>query len=403
MKILITTSPLYGHFFPMLPLIGAMRRAGHTVAVATGPDLADEIHQRGLACWNVGPRMADVLVGIHSRPEEPMDDPMAALREAALDYFGEPGVARATDLLTMIAADPPDLIVHEHSDLAGWLIAARLDQPAIVHGFGPHLPFTREIAALLFEFGNDRIGGTHDMTPLSEVTYLDPWPAALRSTETCPYGRVLPIRPEQEPAPTGAELPDAVSRLPHRTTLYATLGTVFTEANTLRAVVDAVADQEVNLVLTTGQAVDPVTLGTLPRNVAAHSFIPQELVMPHCTAVISHAGSGTVLGALSARLPQVCLPAGADQFINADRLAHLGAGICLQPDQKSPDQIWTALQSVLDDRSFTDAASALQDDIEAMPPAETVLADVLPHPVSRAEFPRSDPAPLGRQKANGRP
>ncbi len=295
-------------------------------------------------------------------------------------YFGEPGVARATDLLPMIAADPPDLIVHEHSDLAGWLIAARLDQPAIVHGYGPHLPFTREIAALLFEFGSDRIGGGQTMTPLSEAIYVDPWPAALRSTEPCPYGRVHPIRPEQEPAPPDAELPDAISRLPHHTTLYATLGTVFTEANTLRAVVNAVADREVNLVLTTGHVVDPATLGTLPRNVAALTFVPQELVMPHCAAVISHAGSGTVLGALSSRLPQVCLPAGADQFINAERLVHLGAGICLHPDQKSPDQIWTALQSVLDDPSFTDAASALQDDIEAMPSAETVLADVLPHP-----------------------
>jgi hypothetical protein len=37
MRILFTTNPLYGHLYPMLPLMNAARQADHDVIVATGP------------------------------------------------------------------------------------------------------------------------------------------------------------------------------------------------------------------------------------------------------------------------------------------------------------------------------------------------------------------------------
>ncbi len=48
MRLLFTSTPLFGHFLPMLPLIDAATRAGHDVIVATGPDLAHEVTRRGL-------------------------------------------------------------------------------------------------------------------------------------------------------------------------------------------------------------------------------------------------------------------------------------------------------------------------------------------------------------------
>jgi UDP:flavonoid glycosyltransferase YjiC (YdhE family) len=39
MRILFTTNPLYGHLYPMLPLMNAARRADHEVIVATGANL----------------------------------------------------------------------------------------------------------------------------------------------------------------------------------------------------------------------------------------------------------------------------------------------------------------------------------------------------------------------------
>ena len=62
----------------------------------------------------------------------------------------------------------------------------------------------------------------------------------------------------------------------------------------------------------------------------------QTSVLPHCTAVVSHAGSGTVLGALGTGLPQLCLPQAADQFRNAAGVSAAGAGLALHPDNATP-------------------------------------------------------------------
>ena len=192
-------------------------------------------------------------------------------------YFGEPGMARTGELLPLVEAERPDLIVHEHSDLAGWMIADRIGQRPVAHGYGPHLPFTRELAAFLLAAAVDRIGFGPGSDPLAGAVYLDPWPHRLQSTERVAEGRVLAIRPDQEPVDPAQRLPDGFGRLPYERTVYATLGTIFTDVATMRDVVAAVADLAVNLVLTTGPAVDPAELGPLPIGVVAPAFVPQAL------------------------------------------------------------------------------------------------------------------------------
>ena len=84
-----------------------------------------------------------------------------------------------------------------------------------------------------------------------------------------------------------------------------------------------------------------------------------------------------MLGGLAAHLPHVCIPSGADQFINADRLAAAGAGVNLPPTDRSAGRIRAALLTVLDNPSFAAAARGLQRDVDAMPPARTVVTDLL--------------------------
>ena len=218
MRVLITTSPLYGHFFPMLPLIAALRQDGHEVTVATGPDLADAVRRRNLRMWEVGPSMAEVFAGLrHRRPEvtaTSSSDPAAALRRDAMATFGEPGLARTAELLPLVEAEPPDVIVHEQGDLAGWMISSRLGQRPVAHGYGPHLPMTRPLAEILLAAGVERFGFGPAGDPFGDAVYLDPWPRRLQSPEEVGYGRVLAIRPDQEPSGSVDHLPPGFERLP---------------------------------------------------------------------------------------------------------------------------------------------------------------------------------------------
>src|SRR6266496_1737644 len=66
------------------------------------------------------------------------------------------------------------------------------------------------------------------------------------------------------------------------------------------------------------------------------------------TTVITHAGLGTTLRAIAHGVPQLMLPLGRDQHLNATRVTDLGAGIMLAA-KSPPAKIAAALLRILDD------------------------------------------------------
>jgi hypothetical protein len=48
--------------------------------------------------------------------------------------------------------------------------------------------------------------------------------------------------------------------------------------------------------------------GTLPRNVRATGYLPLDLVLPSCSAVVHHGGGGTFTTAVAERVPQLITP-----------------------------------------------------------------------------------------------
>jgi UDP:flavonoid glycosyltransferase YjiC (YdhE family) len=117
-------------------------------------------------------------------------------------------------------------------------------------------------------------------------------------------------------------------------------------------------------------------VGDQPDHVRVERYVPQSAVLPHCDVVVSHAGSGTSLATLEHELPQLCLPQGADQFLNAAAIAGYGAGLSLLPDAASAEAIGAAVQQLLEDSSYRAAAQRIASSIRAMPtPAD--VAEVL--------------------------
>ena len=156
-----------------------------------------------------------------------------------------------------------------------------------------------------------------------------------------------------------------------RPIVYVTFGTVFNEAGPPRHVVERVRDLDVFVVVTVGPDGDPAVLGPQPANVHVAPFIPQDDLLPHCAAVVSLAGSGTFLGAAAHGLPQVCVPQGADQFLNADACARAGAGLSVDGD---PASVRDALRRVLTEPGFSAAARVVQAELAAMPRPDEVAA-----------------------------
>ena len=103
-------------------------------------------------------------------------------------------------------------------------------------------------------------------------------------------------------------------------------------------------------------------------------YVPQSAVLEYCDLVVSHGGSGTALGALALGLPQLCLPQGADQFLNAAAIASAGAGLALMPREATAEAVTDAVLRLLTDPSFRDAAARVSESIASMPSVEEVAA-----------------------------
>jgi UDP:flavonoid glycosyltransferase YjiC (YdhE family) len=145
-------------------------------------------------------------------------------------------------------------------------------------------------------------------------------------------------------------------------------------------VCEAVADLDLDAVLTLGPAVDRDGV-RVPENVEVVAFADHDRLMPEMAAVIGHGGLGTALRALAHGVPQLLLPLGRDQAFNAGRVEQLDAGIRLATDAP-PARIRAALQELLADSRFEAAAALVARRVAADEPDRTA-AEAIEHTAAR--------------------
>jgi len=126
------------------------------------------------------------------------------------------------------------------------------------------------------------------------------------------------------------------------------------QLDVLRRIARALGMLPVRGVITTGRAVDPAEVPA-PRNVRVLPAAPHSQILADAAAVVTHAGHGTVIKALAAGVPVLCLPQGRDQRDNTARVRQLGAGIRLGK-RATPRAIAAAVRTVLDDERYRVAA-----------------------------------------------
>ena len=302
-------------------------------------------------------------------------DPQQAVLMAARTFFGASAVRRAQDLLVLFDRWRPELIIHDTVEVGGATAAQVAGLPHVLHSYGPLVPaqgaFAEEIGAAV------AAAGLPDPTrAVFAAPYLEVCPPSLQPAGTDPWTDIQPVRPSAGEIPAGESLPPAFSDLPHPRTIYLTLGTVTNQApQVFRTVLDACVRHPVNVVVTTGPGVDPADVAGGRPNVLAVPYLSQALVLPHCVAVVSHCGAGTMFGALAHGLPQLCLPQGTDQPANAAAVAASGAAVVLAPDRVDVDSVSGALDRVLADPAIRAAAGRVRAEIDRMPaPAEVLPA-----------------------------
>jgi UDP:flavonoid glycosyltransferase YjiC (YdhE family) len=370
MRILFTISPLAAHLAAMLPTIRAAAAAGHDVVVATGPDLATEIHRRGFPCWTAGPGGRQAWSEFAAHPASA--DELAQRKHLACVLYAQPAVARLRELLPRVHRWSPDLVIHDLTDAAGAEIAALTGAGQIVHGTGSQT--NRQLAMLRListEFAAELMLPDRFADTLN-APFLDPTPAFVQPQAPLLFSHVHPVRPEVDPVRAGDRLPLRVQRFAYERTVLLNLGPS-QRPDLLATALDVISRFEVNLLVETGPRIEVGMLGPVPMHVAAAQWMAPALTLPLCSAVVSYGGTGAVLGAVTHGLPQVVVPLGDEPRQNAIILNKSGAGIAVPCHPLVPGALRRALADVLANPAFARTAQLHRAAIAAMPTAAEVV------------------------------
>lgn len=382
MRVLFTTQPGFGHLTPMLPYANALADAGHEVRIASAPPFAEAIEGAGFRSIPIGIPFTWEDFGTYF-PELARAmrlDPGAFLsNECSWTHWN--GTA-ARDLLASFDDWRPDVLVRESAEngatFAG--LAARIpvacstwsalptdrDRWSMVLDWPTHL---RGYSAVALELG---VGTGDPGQAWADQLTLTGLGASWYSGAVTPR-RLHGFRLVDELV-DAVELPSDPARGGRdRPLIYATLGTVYNGFRSLRrAMLDALAGLDADVVFTVGRNVDPESIGSVPANVHVERYVPQDAVVSRASLVLSHAGLGTMLGALYRGVPMVVVAIGADQAVNADSAARQGVAITMPAGSADADSLLTASKRILDDPAFALRAASCRDELAALAPVATV-------------------------------
>jgi UDP-glucoronosyl and UDP-glucosyl transferase len=343
---------------------------GDDVVVAAAEDSAGFVEGSGAAFRPVGHGEGEWFATLVGRTRGAPGDGLAP--ERIHHYFlprvfAEIGADDMIDDLVTVGTDvKPDLILFESCAFAAPLLGELLGIPAVHHLFGPRIEtevmelIDDAVSPLWRSFGRDSPGFAGIYRDLT----IEICPPSLEIEQT-EYGERLFLRPSPRPVEERS--------VAERPLVYATLGTVMnTATNVFRDILIGLSDEPLDVVVTVGRDRDPADLEPIPPNARVERFIPQATLMPRCEVVVHHGGAGTTFGCFTHGVPQVVIPQGADNFINAAMVERVGAGVTLLPDNVNPGSIRDAVTAIIRDPQFDADARRIADEIAVMPGPDEV-------------------------------
>ncbi len=374
-RVLITVPPLTGHVNPTVSLGAELSARGHVVAWAGLPTVVDPLLPPGST-------FLPVVGDLDQSAFENMQREGTGLRGAAALKFLWEGFlipyARSTVAALSSVADAfePDVLIVDQQDVAGAVVARLTGLPWVTSATtsaelaDPLAALPRvdewvreQLIALQLEHGlspthaarGDLRFSEHLVIAFTTEALVGPVSgraaasgSAIRFVGPSMVGRVddTPFPWEWLEGPGSAVL--------------VSLGTVNAEAGSrfFAMVVDGLGGSPVRAVVVAPP--DLVPSARAADNVLVRPRIPQLDVLDHVDAVISHGGHNTVCESLARGLPLVLAPIRDDQPIVADQVVRAGAGLRVKFGRVGPDELAGALQRVLTEPGFREAAASIR-------------------------------------------
>ena len=378
MRVLFTFLPGTGSLRPLLPLAQALRAQGHEVALCSAPASGPAAERQRLPFFAAGldwdtsdPRYIEVLCEAAGGVTLPPLTGSARLTWVTNELFIGAAAAHMLPDVVRIARDwCADLIVRQSLEYSGCVAAERLGLPHASIADAAHSALDRrhEVAGALSVL---RTSVALPPDPEGEMVYrhlhLCFAPARFDGPDAVFPSTARFLR-HTNPALDGEELPSWIDELEARPTVLVSMGTVFHRtAGPYEAVLEALRDEPVNLVVAVGFDQDPGRFGPQPPSVRLEPYLPLAALLPRCDLFVTHGGFNSVKESLAAGVPMVLIPISADQPYSAERCAALGVGVTLGPEERTAAVVRRAARAVLADPAYAERAREMGQEMAALP------------------------------------
>ena len=140
-----------------------------------------------------------------------------------------------------------------------------------------------------------------------------------------------------------------------RPLVYISLGTVINDRPDFYSrCIEALKDQDADIIISCGNVMDRKALGVLPDNVQVYPYVDQPDILSRADVFITHCGMNSVSESLYMATPLVLYPQTSEQRAVARRTEEIGAGLMLTDD--SANGIRLAVQEILKNNDYRVAA-----------------------------------------------
>lgn len=414
MRVLMVCAAHKTHYFHVVPLAWALRTAGHEVRVAVPPELVDIVTGTGLTAVPIGvqdwyedgdplaARLYDRLLaaggadcvqhfdytggGRWEWSWEQLHTVHTQMVAAFFDPMNNPRMI--ADLVTFARHWQPDLVVRDIYSFAGG-IAAHLTGAAHARLiYGPdnltlvREPFLAAIGAMPGGSEQDPVAEWLDrvMRPhggrFVEDIYRGHWTIDQSPPSTRLASDLHTVGMRYTPYNGAAVVPEWLWEPPVRPRICLTGGVTRRDAGEateqLAWLLSGLAGLDVEIVATMN-AEQAASLPEVPANTRIVDFVPMNDLLPTCALIVHHGGAGTGFTAELHGVPQVVISDGWDTELKVARLAELGAIVRISADGCTPEAVRAAVDRVLAEPGFAQAAARLRAGMLAEPaPGEIV-------------------------------
>lgn len=403
-KLLLTAMPFTGHVTPMLSVAAALVARGHDVRFYTGSAFRPGVEASGArhVPWTKAPEFDENDLAA-TFPRLVGKKGLGQLLINVQDVFIKTAPAQLEDLTAECEREPWEALAGDEMSIGTALYAEKTGCPwgtvavlplNLIGREGPpsgmgltpgRNPVTRLRDAVLrtavpliarplskpLASARAEIGLPPSKVPFDRVAFS----ARLLVASGAPlldYGRT--DRPatvhfvgQLRPAPTPSALPPWWADLDGRTVVHVTQGTQNIDpADLIRPALDALADRDMIVVVSTGVPGRDELPFPVPRNARVAGFLPYADLLPRVDLVVTNGGWGGTLAVLSHGIPLVIAGGDLDKPEIAARVAWAGAGVNLKTGTPSAAKVARGVDRVLADPSFRDAAARVGRQLDAL-------------------------------------